>query len=173
MNDERQANQKQEKKQKKFVPFPGVVASDAGSHTMPVYKQVYDEELKRNIVKKVDEFDLFEFIQASASQTDFALLEKRFVELGEIPQFDPSLGENDLTNMPGNIHEVYAMANDIADNFAKLPQSIQTIFGTKEAYMKALLDGSYQATIVNYINAQAEEAKKKKEEPKPEPKEEK
>lgn len=148
---EGQVGKKQAAK-KKIDTLEGVVFSCAGSHIQPVYKRVYDKELDKNIVKQVDTFDIYEFIQASKSQTDLALLEKRFVELGELPNVDPSLGSNDFTNMPSNIHEVYDMANDIANNFAKLPKSIQDIFGTKEAYMKSLLDGSYQATLINAIN---------------------
>lgn len=144
---------KDKKEKKKVSSLDGVVCSNPGCHTQPVYKRVYDKKLDRSIVKQVDTFDLYEFIQASMSQTDLAILQKRFVELGEIPEVNPALGSNDLSVMPSNIHEVYNMANDIANNFAKLPKSIQSIFGTKEAYMKALIDGTYQATIVNYVKS--------------------
>ena len=144
---------KVKEEKKKTSSLDGVICTCSGCHIQPVYKRVYDKELDRSIVKQVDTFDLFEFIQASKSQTDLALLQKRYIELGEIPEVNPALGSNDLAAMPSNIHEVYDMANDIANNFAKLPQSIQGIFGTKEAYMKALIDGTYQATIVNYVKS--------------------
>ena len=134
----------------------------------PVYKRVYDKELDKSIVKKVDEFDIYEFIQASKSQTDLAILYKRYVELGEIPASDPNMVSADFSNYPENIHEVYAMAQDIAGNFAKLPQAIQDLFGTKDAYMRALMDGTYQATLINYVNnakaASAESAKNEQKE---------
>lgn len=170
--DERYSPKDKEEK-KKVSSLDGVVCTNPGCHTQPVYKRVYDKELERSIVKQVDTFDLYEFIQASMSQTDLAILQKRFVELGEIPAVNTNLGSNDLAAMPSNIHEVYNMANDIANNFAKLPQSIQSIFGTKEAYMKALIDGTYQATIVNYVKS-LDDVKKQdsKEEKKPEEKKE-
>lgn len=147
-----QASKKQAKIKAKSV-LEGVVCSCAGSHTTPVYKRVYDKELDTYTVKAVDNFDLFEFIQASKSQTDLAILQKRYVELGEIPSVDPNMVSADFANYPDNIHEVYAMAQDIAGNFGKLPKSIQDIFGTKEAYMKSLMDGTYQATLINAVNA--------------------
>lgn len=163
--NERQTNKKEAQK---VSSLDGVVCSTPGEHMQPVYKRVYDKELDKNIVKEVDKFDLNEYIQASKSQTDLAILQKRFVELGEIPNVDPNMVSADFSNYPDNIHEVYALAQDIAGNFAKLPQSIQDLFGNKDAYMRALMDGTYQATIVNYVNslgkaASAEAAKEQKE----------
>lgn len=151
MINEGQANKKQEAKKAQNT-LDGVVCSNVGSHYQPVYKRVYEKDIDQSIVKQVDKFNLFDFIQASKSQTDLALLEKRYIELGEIPSVDPNMTEADFTGYPDNIHEVYKMANDIAGNFAKLPESIQNIFGTKEAYMKALIDGTYQATLINAVN---------------------
>ena len=145
------------KKVKATNTLEGVVYSNAGSHIAPVYKRVVDSELGKSIVKPVDEFNIFEFIQASKSQTDLALLQKRYVETGEIPSVDPLMGSVDFANYPDNIHEVYSMAQDIAGNFAKLPKSIQDIFGTKDNYMKALMDGTYQATLINAINSMKNE----------------
>lgn len=151
MNNEGQIVKKQETKKTKSS-LEGVVCSNTGTYYQPVYKRVYDKELDASPVKCVDKFNLFDFIQASKSQTDLALLEKRYIELGEIPSVDSNMVSGDFANYPDNIHEVYKMANDIAGNFAKLPESIQNIFGTKEAYMKALIDGTYQATLINAVN---------------------
>ena len=148
--NEGQVNKEQKAKTKSTLE--GVVCSNPGSHIAPVFKRVYDKESDRSLVKQVDTFDLYEFIQASKSQTDLALLEKRYIELGEIPSVDPNMVSGDFTSYPDNIHEVYAMAQDIAGNFSKLPQSIQDIFGTKEAYLKSLMDGTYQATLINAVN---------------------
>lgn len=139
-------------KEKKVSTLEGVICSNPGDRIAPVYKRVYDKDYDSTLVKQVDTFDIEEFIQSSKSSTDLAVLQKRFIELGEIPAVDANMGSNDLTVYPSNIHEVYDMVNDVASNFAKLPQSIQAIFGTKEAYMKALLDGTYQATLINAIN---------------------
>ena len=82
---------KENKAPKVVLTLEGVVCTNPGDHIAPVYKRVYDEKLDRNIVKKVDETNLFEFIQASKSTTDLATLQKRFIEFGEIPNVDPSL----------------------------------------------------------------------------------
>jgi len=131
----------------------GVITSCAGKPTAPVYKRVYDEALGKNVVKKVDETNLYEFIQASKSSTDLATLQKRFLELGEIPGGQLGWqGDIDLTTMPQNIHEVYNMTSDIDAAFNKLPESVQKIFGNKDAYMKSLIDGTYQATLIKALN---------------------
>lgn len=156
-----------EKKEVKST-LSGVVATPCGNSIAPVYKRVYDKELDRNIVKKVDTMNITEFIQASKAQTDLAILQKRFLELGEIPNVNPDMGSHDLANMPSDIHGLYAMANDVAGNFARLPKSIQDIFGSKEAYLKAILDGSYQATLINAINSSKAQESPKQEDKKQE-----
>lgn len=146
---ERQIN---EKKAEKVSTLKGVIFTPSGSAMAPVYKRVFNKDANRNLVTKVDETDLNEFIQASASQTDLALLQKRFIELGEIPQADPNLIHGiDTTIMPNDIHGVYDMVNDVDVNFNKLPKSIQDIFGSSQAYLQSLLNGSYHATLVNAI----------------------
>lgn len=142
---------------KKISSLDGVVCSNPGSHLAPVYKRVYDKDLDRAVVKKVDETDLFEFIQASASQTDLALLERRFIETGEIPQVDPGLKFGvDTSSLPSDIHGVYDMVNDIDANFNKLPQSVKDVFGSSQAYLKSILDGTYQATLISAFNKPAD-----------------
>lgn len=158
--DEGQIGKEQEVK-KKASTFDGVVCTSSGSDIMPVFKRVYDKETDTSVVKQVDKFNIFEFIQASKSQTDLAILEKRYIELGEIPAVDPTMTQKDFVGYPENIHEVYALVNDVEGNFGKLPQSIQEIFGTKEAYLKSLMDGTYQATLINALNNAKPQAENK------------
>lgn len=139
----------------------GVIVTPCGKSLEPVYKRVYVKDVDDNLVRKVDTLNITEFIQASKSQTDLSILEKRFIELGEIPAVNPDLSSHDLTNMPGDIHELYRMANDITGNFAKLPQSVQDVFGNAQAYMKAIIDGTYQTTLINAFNQKKEEVKQK------------
>lgn len=137
--------------QKKKVPvstFAGIVCTNSGQHFAPVYKRVYCEKSDKNLVKKVDETDLYEFIQASKSSTDLAVLQKRFLELGEIPNVDPNMVCGvDTTIMPSDIHQLYNMVNDVAGNFAKLPESVRNVFGSSEVYLQSLMDGSYAKKI--------------------------
>lgn len=143
MPNERQVNQVQKAENKKKSTLDGVVLTPCGSHIAPVYKRVYDKELARNVVKKVDDTNLFEFIQASKSTTDLALLQKRFIELGEIPANDPTLQNNvDTAIMPSDIHSLYNMVNDVNGNYQRLPDEVQKAFGTPQDYLKAVLDGS-------------------------------
>ena len=166
MSNENERQVKQEGKPKsknKRQTLTGVVCTCSGSSVQPVYKRVYDKELGKDIVKQVDTINITEFIQASKAQTDLALLQKRFVELGELPPVDPTYGSNDLTNMPSDIHGVYALVNDVAGNFANLPDSIQKIFGSKEAYLESILKGTYQGTLLAALKSQKAENQQKKE----------
>ena len=124
---ERQVVKKQDSEKKKNT-LDGVVCTPPGCSLAPVYKRVYDEELDRHIVKKVDETNITEFIQASRSQTDLAILQKRFIELGEIPAVDPSMQSNvDTAILPSDIHSLYNMVNDVHGNFNKLPESVRKL----------------------------------------------
>ena len=107
-------------------------------------------------VKKVDETNIYEFIQASKSETDLATLQKRFIALGEIPAVDPSMGEVDQTLFPNNIHELYGLVNDLNSSYKSLPASIQKIFGTAQAYGAAVLDGTYSAKLAAGLKAAKE-----------------
>lgn len=146
--NEGQVNKKQ-KASSKTTTLKGVVYTPAGCSIAPVYKRVYDEELGRSIVKKVDETNITEFIQASKSSTDLATLQKRFMELGEIPAADPTLTSVDTTVLPSDIHSLYNMVNDVNGNFNKLPESVQKVFGNAQNYLAAILDGSYSLKLAD------------------------
>lgn len=130
----------------------GVVCCPAGDRIAPVYKKVYDERLKKNVVKKVDEFDLYEFIQASKNSADLALLQKRWIELGELDAPIGFDGGQDMVNVPSNIHDVYKTLNDLDGAYNKLPDSLKAIFGSRDAYLNSLIDGSFNAIVAAAIN---------------------
>ena len=79
-------------KEKKVSTLEGVICSNPGDRIAPVYKRVYDKDYDSTLVKQVDTFDIEEFIQSSKSSTDLAVLQKRFIELGEIPAVDANMG---------------------------------------------------------------------------------
>ena len=146
---EGQVGKKQKAEEKKNT-LDGVVCTPRGSSIAPVYKRVYDKDLDRNIVKKVDETNLTEFIQASRNQTDLATLQKRFIELGEIPSVDPNMQTGvDTTILPSDIHSLYNMVNDVNGNFAKLPEFVRNVFGSANVYLQAILDGSYNKKLAD------------------------
>lgn len=155
---EGQVNKKQ-KAEKKKTTLDGVVCTPYGNSIAPVYKRVYDEELDRSIVKKVDETNITEFIQASRSQTDLAILQKRFIELGEIPAVDPTMESGvDNTILPSDIHSLYNMVNDVSGNFNKLPESVRKVFGNPQAYLAAILDGSVNSKITDAFSKKEDHA---------------
>lgn len=154
-------NERQTNKKTQNNIFKGIVCSNAGDHIAPVYKRVFDKDTGRNVVKEVDKTDIFEFIQASASSTDLAVLEKRFQETGEIPCNDPSLTFGvDTSNLPSDIHGVYNMVNNASASFEKLPDVVKEAFGSSEAYLESILKGTYQATLINILNNVKNDEKK-------------
>lgn len=142
-----QAGERQEAATKKST-LEGVICTNPGRDIAPVYKRIYVPELDKNLVRKVDETNLFEFIQASKSQTDLATLQKRFIELGEIPAVDPTMTYSDAV-MPSDIHSLYNMVNDVNGSFQKLPESVQAVFGDAQSYLNAILDGSYNQKLAD------------------------
>lgn len=72
------------------------------------------------------------------------------------------MGSNDLSVLPSDIHGVYAMANDVANNFSKLPENVQKAFGNKDEYLKAILNGSVNTILINALNAQAQPKQEEK-----------
>lgn len=124
----------------------GVVCSNPGNPIAPVYKRVSDADGKF-VVEKVDEMNIQEFIQASKSTTDLATLQKRFIELGEIPNVNPDLVYDENAVFPSDIHSLYNMVNDVNGSFNSLPESVRNVFGNSQAYLAAILDGSYKEKL--------------------------
>ena len=62
-----------------------------GKAVVKRYESKYDEELGREIVKEADDFDIYEFIQASSNNTDLSMLREQMVRTGQIPQVDTTL----------------------------------------------------------------------------------
>lgn len=138
----------------------------SGNKMMPVYKKVFDEKTKESHVLKVSEFDIDEFIQASNSQTDLAMLRQQMATTGQIPVVDDEVV--DATLFPENIHELMDTINNIENNFNGLPDSVKQIFGNKDAYVSALVDGTYNDKLLKGLtkyyegqNQQAQQEAKK------------
>lgn len=118
--------------------------TDVGSKMMPVYERV------DKIVVKTKEFDIDEFIQASNSQTDLAQLRQEMLTSGQLPSVSDDVV--DCTLMPQNIHEVYDVVNSVDERFKQLPENVQVIFGNKDNFLKALVDGSYEQKLIKGLN---------------------
>lgn len=134
---------------------PGVRSTNIGSPIVPRYKRVYDEKLKRNVVKHVDDFNIDEFIQASSNSTELAILKKKFVELGEIPNVsgvEPTYG--DLSVMPDNVHELYHMQGKALDAFSKLPDNVKGAFASPDDLLNHIIQGDFTQVINTYVSSQ-------------------
>ena len=153
-----------EKKSKKIDDFP---YTNAGKRMQPVYKRVFDKELGRKVVKKVSEFDIYEYIQSSASSADMAQLRAEYVRTGMLPSVDPTLIYGAPSIQANNIHEFYSLVNGAKDSFESLDPKVKEIFGDADSYVKALLKGDANAVLVRGLKT------KKQEVPVPETTEEK
>lgn len=127
-----------------------------GDAIAPVFKRVYDENLKRDIVKVVDHFNLNEFVQSSASSVDLAILKKRALEMGE--SAGAFVGDIDETLFPENIHDVYKFNSTLTEKFNGLEEGLKKQFGSVDKYRAAILNGSALDVAQKYYVA---EAKKK------------
>lgn len=125
-----------------------------GEKIMPVHTRVYDEELKKEVVKKTSETDVYDLIQEANNTSDITLF-KKMINGGQMePPEDPVAQYGlDLGNFPSSIHEVYDRVNDGENAFNSLPQFIQDGFGSYEAMTQALLNGTYGQKLDDFTEA--------------------
>lgn len=120
------------------------------------FKRVYDEKLDKKVVKCVETFDIDEFIQSSSNATDLAILKRRYIELGEIPNVDGSQPVyGDLTILPENVHELYHLEDTAEKTFASLPDQYKGAFANSSDFLNHVLKKDYVQVINKYIAAQA------------------
>lgn len=122
----------------------------AGDRVAPVYQNVFDEELKREVVQKTGEFDIYEFIQASATNTDLAMLREQMIRTGTLPVVDDDV--QDMSLYPDNIHELYDIVNSAEARFNALPEAIQNVFGNKDVFLRSLVEGTYNDKLNAYAD---------------------
>lgn len=153
-----------ETKNKKKLTKDGEIIADKSifflthtGHTIaPVYKKIFDADAKRELVKVVDHFDIYEFVQSSASSVDLAILKKRAIEMGE--SAGAFVGDIDETLFPESIHDVYKFNSTLTEKFNGLEEGLKKQFGSVDKYRAAILNGSALDVAQKYYVA---EAKKK------------
>lgn len=142
--------------------LPEVCFTNPGNRVQPVYTRVFDDTLKREVVKHTSDTDVYELIQESDNTSDITLL-KKMINGGQVEAPDDPLAQYglDLGNMPKNIHDVYNQVNSADNAFNSLPDYLQKGFGSVEAFSNALKDGTYSSQVETIINnyAKAEAAK--------------
>lgn len=161
-----QLQEKQESQTKKLTHslLSTGYATPVGDPMQPIYELQYDEEAKCELVKKVGEQDIDDFIQKSASSTDMAFLQREAIRTGQYPVDDRAQYGVDMTLMPRDIHELFATTKDINSHFSSLGEHAQKAFGSPEAYKEAVLNGTAEKILNAYFAKLAkEEAEKIKE----------
>lgn len=141
--------------EKKDPKKPGILYTDIGSKMMPVFERVKDPITGRMVVQHTKDFDIDEFIQASNCQTDLAMLRQEMITSGQLPTIDQD-AVVDCTLMPQNIHEVYDVVNKMDETYNALPDSIKSIFKTRDEFQKSLVDGSYIDKVTSGLKADYE-----------------
>lgn len=136
--------------------LPASCFSNPGNRIQPVYTRVYDDVLKREVVKHTSDTDIYELIQESDNSSDITLL-KKMINGGQVDAPEDPLAQYglDLANMPKNIHEVYDQVNHADSAFNSLPDYIKNGFGSVYAFEASLKDGSYYSKVETYANAYA------------------
>lgn len=127
----------------------------SGSKVQPVFKRVYDEDMKRGIVKQDGEVDLYEMIQEADNTSDMTLLKKAIKGDSSIAPDDASAVFSDGALMPNNIHELYGSSSEFTTQYQNLPDSVKKIFPDVNSFRAAIIDGSYTNKVVNGLQAQA------------------
>lgn len=124
-----------------------------GQRLEPVYKEVFDDETKKTDVREVDKIDIYEFVQASNSQSDLSQLREMMIRTGEIPAVDPDYQTGvDLTHMPKDIHELYDVVNNVDGVYNSLPDTIKSAFTSRDDFLNALVKDTYMSRVQTYVN---------------------
>lgn len=144
-------------KEKKLFNNDDFPYTNPGKRMQPVYKKVFDEELGRKVVKQVSEFDIYEYIQSSASSADMAQLRSEYVRTGMFPSVDPTLVHGAPTIQANNIHEFYQLVNGAKDSFESLDPRVKEIFGDADSYVEALLKGDANAILLRGLSPEKQE----------------
>lgn len=135
-----------------------------GSMKQPVFKRKYDEDMKRGIVKQDGEVDLYEMIQEADNSSDMTLLKKMIAGDPACSPEDATAVFSDGALMPNNIHELYGQNSEFGNQYAKLPDSVKSIFPDVDSFRSAVIDGSYNNKVAAGLQAQAMAAAKAAEE---------
>ena len=142
----------------------GILYTDIGSNIQPVYERVFDEKTGKSVVKQVDTFDIDEYIQASNCKTDLAMLRAEMISTGQLPSVTDEVV--DATLFPENIHELYATIKNVNGVYDSLPAAVKNVFKDKDAFMTALIDGTYEQKLMKGLQAVYEGQDKQEEEKK-------
>jgi len=147
--------------------YPGTCP---GLKVQPVFKRIYDEDMKREIVKQDGEVDLYDMIQEADNSSDLILLKKAIQGDSRLAPDDPNATFSDGALYPNNIHELYGQESEFSTQYNKLPDPVKTIFPDVASFKAAVIDGTYVGKVTAGLQAQAvaaakaaEEAAKKKE----------
>lgn len=130
--------------------------SNPGNKIQAVMKKVFDSEKGREVVKKTGEIDIYEYIQSSASQTDFAQLRAAYLKTGVIPQVDPTLVHGQESLHANNIHELFQAVEGAKEQFNSLPDEFKAIFGDADKFVEALTKGNAQSMIISGLTKKEE-----------------
>lgn len=129
-----------------------------GNNIQPRYKRVYDEELKKSVVKQVGTINIYEEIQASSSLTDQMLLRRQAIASGvAIPGSGDEIYGFDTGLIPTDIHEAYHRANSFEDRFMKLSEEVRSVVfhNDPQAYVDSVVDQTIGKKIVDFYQAKA------------------
>jgi hypothetical protein len=139
------------------------VCSCSGSPIVKVKKRIFDEKLKRGVVKETGEtVNLYEQIKASDCLTDMALLRKEKMRTGQIPVVDSRfINGVDFSVYPDNIHEVYKVHSQVAERFASLSPEVQKAFNKSvDVFYSACMEGTAKNKITTHYQKLSAEAAK-------------
>lgn len=130
----------------------------AGSKIAPILENKYNEKLKKEVVTKTGEFNLYEEIQASSNGTEIEMLKAQARRSGVPIENDPELvpGVNQSL-VPTDIHDAMRISSNVQGAFRRLPEELQNdLFGgNANDYLNAVMDGSVSQRISTFYQQRA------------------
>lgn len=148
-----------EVKEEKFSPIKKKYITPCGQRMQPTYKKVYNEKLKREVVVRGEDMDIYEFIQMSASNSDIEMFKREALKTGiEANVLPGAVYGVDTSMFPKDIHQLYRLANNSSEIFNGFDEQTKAAFKDVSDFNKCVLDGSAQERIRSHFSKLAEEA---------------
>lgn len=130
---------------------PARITQPATNTIEPIYKEAINTKTGKKYLKKIDEVDVYEKIQAAAEGVTLKEIIKRYgIDPTESAQKIEELGEEilDYTNTPNNLMEALEITNNAKNIFDKSSKEIKQAFNNN---FNEFLAGAHNGKLNNIL----------------------
>lgn len=141
---------------KSFSNLPEAIEAPVGDRFQPEYSLEYSKDGVPHLIQ-TGTIDLYEYIQSFKDECDFNRIIRRF-ENGDVNALQRAQGVYaDVSDAPKTPGEALSLMGRVEDYYNSLSPSVASKFGSYEAFLSGLLDGSAFAVFEGGENSGTEQ----------------